>query len=41
MKDIKELRKQFPESFLLEYIDRCKSGEIIVGHENRFEALLL
>ena len=23
----------YPNSFLLEYIGRCKSGEILVGHE--------
>ena len=28
-----ELRKQYPESYLLEYIAKCKSGEIIVGRE--------
>ena len=33
MKTVKEFRKQYPNSFLLEYIDRCRSREIIVGHE--------
>ena len=33
MKNVKELRKHYSDSFLLEYIDRCKSNEIIVGNE--------
>lgn len=33
MKTISELKKQYPNSFLLEYIEKCRSGEIIVGHE--------
>ena len=37
MKAAKELQKQYPESFLLEYIDQCQSGEIIVGHEMKQE----
>ena len=28
-----KLREQYPESFLLEYIEKCKSGEIIIGKE--------
>ncbi len=28
-----KLREQYPESFLLEYIEKCKSGEIIIGQE--------
>lgn len=31
--NIKKLREEYPESFLLEYIEKCKSGEIIVGRE--------
>jgi phage terminase large subunit-like protein len=30
---LQELRKQYPDSRLLEYIEKCKSGEIIIGHE--------
>lgn len=30
---IQELRKQYPDSHLLEYIEKCKSGEILIGHE--------
>lgn len=36
-KTVKELRKQYPDSFLLEYIDRCQHGEITVGHEMKQE----
>lgn len=28
-----ELRKKYPSSFLLEYIEKCKSSEIIIGNE--------
>lgn len=37
MKTVSDLRKHYPESFLLEYIDRCQRGEIIVGHEMKQE----
>lgn len=39
---VKELRTKYPESFLLEYIDRCRAGEIIVGYEikQNFDMLL-
>lgn len=37
MKTIHDLRNQYPDSFLLEYIDRCQSGEITVGHEMKQE----
>lgn len=30
---VKEFRRKYPTSWLLEYIDRCKNGEIIIGHE--------
>ena len=30
---VKELREQYQESWLLEYIDKCKSKEIIIGKE--------
>jgi phage terminase large subunit-like protein len=30
---LQELRKQYPDSHLLEYIEKCKSGEILIGHE--------
>ena len=33
MSDAKELRIQYPDSFLLEYVEKCKDGEIIIGHE--------
>lgn len=33
MSGLKELRKKNPESWLLEYIDKCKSGEILIGNE--------
>lgn len=37
-----ELRKKYPESYLLEYIEKCKSGEILIGHElmQMFDILL-
>lgn len=41
MKTVKDLRKEYPESFLLEYIDRCQRGEIIVGHEMKQEFEIL
>jgi phage terminase large subunit-like protein len=30
---LSELRERYPESFLLEYIGKCKTGEILVGRE--------
>lgn len=33
MKNLNDLRQQYPDSWLLEYIDKCRSGEIIVGRE--------
>lgn len=33
MDSVKELREKYPDSFLLEYIDKCKKGGIIVGKE--------
>ncbi len=33
MIDMKELRTQYSGSFLLEYIEKCKSGEIVIGKE--------
>lgn len=33
MKSLNELREAHPESWLLEYIEKCKSGEILVGRE--------
>lgn len=33
MNKIREIRDKYPESFLLEYIEKCKSGEIIIGKE--------
>lgn len=30
---VKELRSKYPGSFLLEYIDKCKVGKIIIGKE--------
>lgn len=30
---IRELRKKYPDSFLLEYIEKCKTKEIIIGKE--------
>jgi phage terminase large subunit-like protein len=30
---LNELRKKYYDSYLLEYIDKCKQGEIIIGHE--------
>lgn len=31
--DLQQLRKQHPTSSLLEYIEKCQSGEIVVGRE--------
>lgn len=31
--NMNKLRVQYPESFLLEYIEKCKSGKIIIGKE--------
>ena len=31
--DLPVLRKRYQESFLLEYADKCKNGEILVGYE--------
>jgi len=36
-----ELRDKYPDSSLLEYIEKCKSGEIIIGHELMMELDLL
>ena len=33
MNKLKELRKEYPSSFLLEYIEECKDKKIIVGKE--------
>lgn len=33
MNSILELRNKHPSSFLLEYIEKCKSGEILIGKE--------
>jgi phage terminase large subunit-like protein len=33
MNRVKELRKQYPNSWLLEYTEKCKSKEIIIGNE--------
>ena len=33
MNNLKELRSKYPGSFLLEYIEKCKVGEIIIGKE--------
>jgi phage terminase large subunit-like protein len=33
MNFIQEIRQRHPDSFLLEYIDKCRAGEILVGHE--------
>jgi len=33
MSDIKALRQQYQDSWLLEYIEKCKAGEIIIGSE--------
>lgn len=33
MNKIRELRKKYPSSFLLEYIEKCKTKEIIIGNE--------
>ena len=33
MNNLKELRPKYPGSFLLEYIEKCKAGEIIIGRE--------
>lgn len=30
---IKEFRQQYPESYLLDYIEKCKTGEILIGRE--------
>lgn len=32
-KSSNKLRQRYPDSYLLEYIDKCKSGEILVGRE--------
>ena len=42
MKNLSDLRQQYPDSWLLEYIDECRSGEIIVGREifQEFDILL-
>lgn len=37
MSDLNQLRKTHPESWLLEYIDKCKHGEILVGNEIMLE----
>ena len=33
MNKLKKLREEYPLSFLLEYIEKCKSGEILIGKE--------
>jgi len=33
MSDLANLRFRYPKSFLLEYTDKCKKGEIIIGKE--------
>lgn len=33
MNSFKELRKEYPDSFLLEYIEKCKTKEILIGKE--------
>lgn len=33
LQNLSDLRAAHPESWLLEYIDRCKLGEILIGHE--------
>lgn len=33
MNNLKELRRKYPSSFLLEYIEKCKSKEIVIGDE--------
>lgn len=42
MKNLSDLIQQYPDSWLLEYIDKCKSGVIIVGREifQEFDILL-
>lgn len=42
MKNLSDLIQQYPDSWLLEYIDKCRSGEIIVGREifQEFDILL-
>lgn len=42
LKNLNDLRQQYPDSWLLEYIDKCRSGEIIVGREifQEFDILL-
>ena len=42
MKNLNDLSQQYPDSWLLEYIDKCKSGEIVVGREifQEFDILL-
>lgn len=41
MKTVNDLRNEYPESFLREYIDKCQRGEITVGHEMRQEFQIL
>lgn len=31
--NLNDLCQQHPDSWLLEYIGKCKSGEILIGHE--------
>lgn len=31
--NLNDLRSQYPDSWLLEYIDKCKSGEILIGRD--------
>lgn len=33
IKTVPDLLNEYPDSFLLDYIDHCQRGEIIVGHE--------
>lgn len=42
MPNLNDLLQQYPDSWLLEYIAKCQSGEILVGHEifQEFDILL-
>ena len=31
--NMNRLRSKYPDSYLLEYIEQCKSGDILIGHE--------
>lgn len=30
---IEQIKRKYPGSFLIEYIEKCKTGEIVIGHE--------